>query len=176
MTATQVFLLFLKKNCILDEYLFFRNTIMNDNGNKYFRKRRLYKNTFVEDYLSRNNRTLSNFMTRMFILAPNLKNRKWKNPRFKMIRDAWKAEHEGKEYIREIRSIDNQRVLFTRTFKVRWSELKETGMYVRYYTRLWNKFLRECIDDSEKKINSPFKKGETYNFKLKNDSCIQHTQ
>ena len=82
MTATQVFLLFLKKNCILEEYLFFRNTIMNNNGNRYFRKRRLYR------------------------------------------------------------------------------------MYVRYYTRLWNKFLRECIDDSEKKINSPFKKGETYNFRL----------
>ena len=48
---------------------------MNDNGNKYFRKRRLYKNTFVEDYLSRNNRALNNFMTRLFILAPNLKDK-----------------------------------------------------------------------------------------------------
>jgi hypothetical protein len=47
--------MFLKKNCILDEYLFFRKIITNDNGNKYFLKRRLYKNTFVEDYLSRNN-------------------------------------------------------------------------------------------------------------------------
>jgi hypothetical protein len=93
-----------------------------------------------------------------------------------MIRDSWKAEHEGKEYIREIRSIDDQRVLFTRTLKVRWSELKETGMYVRYYTRLWNKFLRECIDDSEKKINSPFKKGETYNFKLKTNGSDNNLQ
>ena len=104
MTATQVFLLFLKKNCILEEYLFFRNTIMNNNGNRYFRKRRLYKNTFVEDYLSRNNRTLSNFMTRMFILAPNLKNQMWNNPRYYIIRNGWKAEHEGKEYKKYIKN------------------------------------------------------------------------
>ena len=52
---------------------------------------------------------------------------------------------------------------------VKWEEFKATGMYVRYYTRLWNKFLRECIDDSEKKINSPFKKNETYNFRLKSN-------
>ena len=172
MTATQVFLLFLKNNCILDEYLFFRNIIMNDNGNRYFRKRRLYKNTFVEDYLSRNNRTLSNFMTRLFILAPNLIHSMYKNPRYKRIKSAWIEKHEGKEYIREIKDIDGQRVLFTRTFKVSWNRFKETGMYVRYYTRLWNKFLRECIDDSEKKINSPFRKGEMYNFKLKNDTRL----
>lgn len=62
---------------------------MNDNGNKYFRKRRLYKNTFVEDYLSRNNRTLSNFMTRMFILAPNLINKMHENPRYDMLKKEW---------------------------------------------------------------------------------------
>ena len=167
MTATQVFLLFLKKNCILEEYLFFRNTIMNNNGNRYFRKRRLYKNTFVEDYLSRNNRTLSNFMTRMFILAPNLKNQKWKNPRYYIIRNGWKIEHEGKEYKKEFKNHITGEVTFTKRNTVKWIEYKATGMYVRYYTRLWNKFLREHIDDSEKKINSPFKKGETYNFKLK---------
>lgn len=153
MTATQVFLMFLKKNCILDEYLFFRNIIMNDNGNKYFRKRRLYKNTFVEDYLSRNNRALNNFMTRLFILAPNLKHKLYKNPRFFIIRDTWIKEHGNKPY-----------------------EYKCVGMYVVYYRRLWNKFLKEYIDDSEKKINSPFKKGECYNFKLKNDTRNQHTQ
>lgn len=167
MTATQVFLLFLKNNCTLQEYLFFRNTIMNDNGNRYFRKRRLYKNTFVEDYLSRNNRTLSNFMTRMFILAPNLKNKCYHNPRYKMIKGKWIAEHGNKEYYTEVKSIDTNEVLFRRKHITRWKEFKGLGMYVRYYTRLWNKFLRECIDDSEKKINSPFKKGESYNFRLK---------
>ena len=167
MTATQVFLLFLKKNCILEEYLFFRNTIMNNNGNRYFRKRRLYKNTFVEDYLSRNNRTLSNFMTRMFILAPNLKNQMWKNPRYYMIKNAWKLEHKGKEYKKVFKNHITGEVTFTTRNTVRWIEYKGVGMYVQYYKRLWNKFLREHIDDSEKKINSPFKKGETYNFKLK---------
>ena len=176
MTATQVFLLFLKKNCILEEYLFFRNTIMNNNGNRYFRKRRLYKNTFVEDYLSRNNRTLSNFMTRMFILAPNLKNQMWKNPRYYIIRNGWKIEHEGKEYKKEFKNHITGEVTFTKRNTVKWIEYKATRMYVRYYTRLWNKFLREHIDDSEKKINSPFKKGETYNFKLKTNGADNNIQ
>lgn len=179
MTATQVFLLFLKKNCILEEYLFFRNTIMNNNGNRYFRKRRLYKNTFVEDYLSRNNRTLSNFMTRMFILAPNLINNMHENPRYYIIRNRWKAEHEGKEYTKYIKSAQTGAVLFARKGIVKWEEFRGTRMYFRYYTRLWNKFLREYIDDSEKKINSPFKKGESYNFRLKihgADNNIQQPQ
>ena len=140
---------------------------MNDNGNRYFRKRRLYKNTFVEDYLSRNNRTLSNFMTRMFILAPNLKHKLLKNPRYYIIKNAWRTEHEGKIYHVDVKSYDTNEVLFTRSKTVKWDTRKAVGMYVSYYKRLWNKFLREYIDDSEKKINSPFKKGETYNFKLK---------
>ena len=138
MTATQVFLMFLKKCLTHEEYMFFRNTIMYDNGNKYFKKRRLYKNDFVEGYLSRNNRALNNFMTRLFILAPNLKKKFYKNPRYKLIEDTWRSEHEGKEYTEEI--------------------------------------LREYIDDSEKKINSPFKKGESYKFKLKDDIRLQLTQ
>lgn len=166
MTATQVFLMFLKKNCILDEYLFFRNIIMNDNGNKYFRKRRLYKNTFVEDYLSRNNRALNNFMTRLFILAPNLKHKLHKNPRYYMIKKEWCELHEGKEYIKIVKTLfTNEPYEIKR--QVRWDKGKAVGMYVVYYRKLWNKFLKEYIDDSEKKINSPFKKGECYHFKLK---------
>ena len=155
MTATQVFLLFLKKNCILQEYLFFRNIIMNDNGNKYFRKRRLYKNTFVEDYLSRNNRTLSNFMTRIFILAPNLINKMHENPRYDMLKKEW---------------CEKNRILFGFVPPKRnWKEWKASGLYLVYYRKLWNKFLRECVDDTEKKISSPFKKNETYNFRLKSN-------
>ena len=174
MTATQVFLMFLKKCLTHEEYMFFRNTIMYDNGNKYFSKRRLYKNDFVEGYLSRNNRTLSNFVTRLFILAPNLKNKLYKNPRYKLIRDTWRSEHEGKEYKRDIKNPDGV-VLYSTRRRIMWLEHKGAGMYVNYYKHLWNKFLREYIDDSEKKINSPFKKGETYNFKLKKngeDSCV----
>ena len=176
MTATQVFLMFLKKCLTHEEYMFFRNIIMYDNGNKYFRKRRLYKNDFVEGYLSRNNRALNNFMTRLFILAPNLKKYFYKNPRYKLIKDTWRSEHEGKEYTKEIKSADTGEVLFTRRRIVVWRECQGTGMYVNYYKHLWNKFLREYIDDSEKKINSPFKKGESYKFKLKDDIRLQLTQ
>ena len=44
-------------------------------------------------------------------------------------------------------------------------------MYVNYYIRKWNKFLNDKIV-SNKKFNSPFRKGEVYDFKLKinNDS------
>jgi hypothetical protein len=115
----------------------------------------------------------------MFILAPNLTIQMWKNPRYKIIMNGWKAEHEGKEYTKYIKNADTGVVLFTRKRKVKWEEYKATGMYVRYYTRLWNKFLRERIDDSEKKINSPFKKGESYNFRLKvhgADNNIQQPQ
>lgn len=167
MTATQVFLRFLKQCLMHEEYMFFRNTIMYDNGNKYFRKRRLYKNDFVEGYLSRNHRALDNFMTRIFILAPNLKNKNYKNPRLNMIRTAWKAEHEGKTYEIKIKKAYTEEVLFTRQRTVQWDCYKGTGMYIEYYKRLWNKFLKEHIDDSEKSIHSPFKKGETYEFKVK---------
>ena len=169
MTATQVFLLFLKKNCIREEYLFFRNTILYDNGNKFFKKRKLYKNTFVEDYLSRNNRALNNFMTRLFILAPNLINRMHRNPRYCIIRSDWCKKHgvinsnTEPRYIRKMNllgCLEKKQVHF-------WKEWKASGMYLVYYRKLWNKFLKEYIDDSEKKINSPFKKGECYNFKLK---------
>jgi hypothetical protein len=129
MTATQVFLMFLKKCLTHEEYMFFRNTIMYDNGNKYFRKRRLYKNDFVEGYLSRNNRTLSNFMTRLFILAPNLKNKLYKNPRYKLIRATWRSEHEGKEYKRDIKNPDGV-VLYRTRRRVLWIEYKGTGMYI----------------------------------------------
>lgn len=161
MTATQVFIMFLKKCCTLDEYLFFRNTIMFDNGNKFFKKRRLYKNTFVEDYLSRNNRTLSNFMTRMFILAPNLANKSYNNPRYLMIRDSWCNEHEGKKY--QKKKNFNGRTYSIKAV-VRWRG--GNGMYVNYYKRKWNQFLREYIE-SDKSFRSPFKKGEEYEFKLK---------
>jgi len=151
MTATQVFLMFLKKCLIHEEYMFFRNTIMYDNGNKYFRKRRLYKNDFVEGYLSRNNRALDNFMTRLFILAPNLIDKRALNPRWRRIIEEWGISHKHK--FRPYRG----------------------GSYVNFYRSEWNKFLKKYIDDSEKSIHSPFKNGETYKFKLKKngeDSCV----
>lgn len=147
MTATGVFLLFLKKKCTPKEYLFFKNIIMRDNGNKFFRTRPLFKTTFVEDYLSRNNRALNNFMIRLFILAPNLIRRRNENPRWVSIIDKYNDYH---------RSMGGTRRFMT----------YRPGMYVNYYRSEWNKFLKEYIV-SEKKINSPFKKGEKYNFEYR---------
>lgn len=95
MTATQVLFLFLKECCTIDEMRFFKYTILKDNGNKYFRKRPLYTPTFVEDYLARNERALNNYMTRLFILAPNLKKNRHKNPRWMRIANDFKAKNEG---------------------------------------------------------------------------------
>ena len=152
MTATQVFLMFLKKNCTLEEYLFFERIVTRDNGNKYFKKRKLFKPTFVEDYLSRNNRALNNFMIRLFILAPNLVKKREDNPRYGILKCNWNKDH-----------------------KRNWIPWLSSGAYVKYYRWKWNKFLKECIDESDKKFSSPFKKGETYNFKLKDsgkNSCL----
>ena len=165
MTATQVFLAFLKKECSLKEYMFFKHIITEYHGNRYFKNRKIYKNTFVEDYLSRNNRALNNFMTRLFILAPNLVGCRKDNSRFYRLVDDWRKAHEGKEYYKEFTWHDGTKSSVP--FKVRFNYGKSSGLYVQLYKRKWNKFLREYIDDSEKKISSPFKKGEAYSFKWK---------
>lgn len=165
MTATQVFFLFLKEECLIDEIRFFKWTIMKECGNKYFSKRPLFKPTFVEDYLSRNNRALNNFMTRLFILAPNLKKNRIRNPRWKKIIQEYHDRNCGKTILVRVKDLNGNEIGETyrkpcvfRTY--------DSGMYVKYYQRKWNKFLNEKIE-SDKKFNSPFKKGEVYNFKLK---------
>ena len=162
MKATQLFFFFLKQECTLQEYRFFKKTIVDNHGNKYFRKRPLYKPTFVEDYLSRNNRALNNFMTRMFILAPNLTILCHNNPRFKMIAREFNERNKDKGIRFKMEGYAGDIVLSRPSFNY----ARGVGMYVRYYQRKWNKFLRENVV-SDKKINSPFKKGETYDFKLK---------
>lgn len=77
-TATQVFIIFLKKECTNVEYFYFKNIILHDTGNKYFRRRRLWKDNLVESYLSNNGRTLQGFMKRLFILAPNLVSKRFR--------------------------------------------------------------------------------------------------
>ena len=172
MTATQVFMLFLKDTCTIDELRFFKQIIMKDCGNKYFMKRPLFTPTFVEDYLARNNRALNNFMTRLFILAPHLKHLRGANPRWKWIVNNFNSSHFGKSYkVKELNWIgaETSRVI---CIPVRFQTYR-CGMYVNYYRRAWNKFLRENIE-SEKKFNSPFKNGESYDFKLKtkDDICL----
>ena len=153
MTATQVFLTFLRETCTIEEYFFFANVIGKDNGNKYFKKRPLFKNNFVEAYLSRNNRHLANFMTRLFVLAPNLINKRHRNPRWDWI---------VKRHTR------------TRTEERRWSNFMGKGVYFNYYRNKWYFWLcfRIDWDKTEKRKNSPFKKGETYDFKLKDKQLL----
>lgn len=163
MTATQVFFLFLKEECLIDEMRFFKWAVMKETGNRYFRKRPLFKPTFVEDYLSRNNRTLSNFMIRLFILAPSLKHFRHNNPRWKIIVNDFRTRNEGK-IIKRKRIGWNDEIIESEELCL--FHPYRCGMYVNYYRRKWNKFLNEKIE-SDKKFNSPFKKGESYDFKLK---------
>jgi hypothetical protein len=132
MTATQVFLLFLKDNCTIDELRFFKWAIMKQTGNRYFRKRPLFKPTFVEDYLSRNNRALNNFMTRLFILAPNIKHFRDNNPRWRIIKNDFNKRHEGKEYTTKIIDWNGNDTGLTRKVRVMFRPY-QCGMYVNYY-------------------------------------------
>lgn len=141
MTATQVFLTFLRETCTFQEYLFFSNIIGKDNGNKYFRTRPLFKPDFVEGYLSRNNRHLRGFMTRLFVLAPNLVKYKHLNPRW---------------------------VKYHKMFGGRPHKL--SGMYVNMYRWRWHSWLNKRVIVTDKKLESPFKKGEMYDFQLNNES------
>ena len=164
MTATRVFLLFLKEECTVEEQFFFRWAIKH-HGNKYFRKRELFKPTFVEDYLSRNNRALNNFMTRLFILAPNLINNRADNPRWRIIVDDFNRRHQEKKRTVKILDWNGNETGLVRTIPI-FFKCSNSGMYLNYYRRKWNKFLKEKIE-SDKKFNSPFKKGESYEFRYK---------
>lgn len=165
MTATQVLFLFLKECCTIDEMRFFKQMIMKNHGNKYFKKRPLFTPTFVEDYLARNNRCLNNYMTRLFILAPNLKHFRHKNPRLAYIARDFNARNKGKVRYFKIKDWFGEYTGELKSFPITFNPYN-CGMYVNYYRRKWNKFLKENIE-SDKKINSPFKKGESYDFKLK---------
>ena len=155
MTATQLFLQFLRENCTLGEYLFFREIISHNPGNRYFKTRPLFKKDFVEGYLSRNNRQLRSFVTRLFILAPNLVKRRISNPRWQMLYDRYKDEEDVERYWRH--------------WWIGVMNKSGTGVYIMYYRSLWYKFLEERVDwsKSNKKACSCFKKGEDNQFVLK---------
>lgn len=165
MTATQVLFFFLKECCTINEMRFFKYTILKNHGNKYFSKRPLYTSTFVEDYLSRSGRALNNYMTRLFILAPNLRHNRHKNPRWHCIWREFDAKNKGKTRTFRVKDFFGNYTGEVRPYIVTFRPYN-CGMYINYYKRKWNKFLRENIE-SDKKFNSPFKKGECYDFKLK---------
>ena len=163
MTATQLFIQFLRETCDIGEYFFFREIISHDPGNRYFKKRPLFKKDFVEGYLSRNGRQLRTFMTRMFILAPNLVKKRNSNPRWKTLYDRYKDDEDQ----------------FWRGWWVSIMNSKGTGVYVRYYCDLWHYWLDRRVDweNSNKRPCSNFKKGENYQFTLRKngkDNNLQH--
>lgn len=162
MTATQIYLRFLKEELTMREYQFFMHFMYN-HGNRYFRNRmfdrKLFHETFVEDYLSRNNRPLCSFMKRMFILAPNLKRRMRMNPRHTMIVREWKTTHD-----------------LTKKYKTKWGRVQQnrfkfeylTGMYVNYYNRKWYAFLEKWVDkETSPSIYEWFRKDKKLEFNLK---------
>lgn len=144
---------------------FFKWAVMKQPENKYFKKRPLFKPTFVEDYLSNNARALNNFMTRLFILAPSLTNYRHHNPRWKIIKNEYNKRNEGKSLLVKLKDLEGNETLHTYRKPCVFRNY-DSGMYVEYYRRKWNEFLNNKVI-SEKKFNSPFKKGESYEFKLK---------
>ena len=97
MTATEVFLLFLKKDLSMNEYLFFMYHLSRRRrGGKV---KPVLGKGFVEDYLSRTNRTLGGFMTRLFVLCPNLLRYGADNPTYKRIYDRLKKENKSDKEI-----------------------------------------------------------------------------
>lgn len=151
MTATQVFILFLRKELSPREYIFFMHHLSRRRrGGKV--KPMLGKG-FVEDYLYRTHRTLGGFMTRVFTICPSLLIGGEDNPTYKRI------------YDRIILDYASKYTIPTEEDKYYLKRYANAECVCIYRSR-WHDFLHKHIE-SEKKFNSPFKKGETYDLKLK---------
>ena len=149
MTATQVFMLFLKKELPINEYLFFMHHLSRRRrGGKV---KPVLEKEFVEKYLCRTNRTFGGFMTRLFVLCPNLLRYGMDNPTYNKIYNDLKPRY------------------------LRWHQNEEDVYYfnkhvkskcVSVYRDKWRWFLEKHIK-SEKKFNSIYKEGETYSYEYK---------
>jgi len=148
MTATEVFLLFLKKDLSMNEYLFFMHHLSRRRrGGKV---KPVLGKGFVEDYLSRTNRTLGGFMTRLFVLCPNLLRYGADNSTYKKIYDSIRPHYFGRFYV-------------PKEDDVYYFKTHVNSKYVSAYRERWHHFLYKHIR-GEKKLNSPFKEGETYSY------------
>ena len=147
MTATQVFMLFLKTELSVNEYIFFMHHLSRRRrGGKV---RPVLGKGFVEEYLSRTRRTLGGFMTRVFVLCPNLLRYGENNPTYKRIYDSIRPHY-------FIRSEDDAYYFRTHV----------NSKCVSVYRDRWRWFLEKHIK-SEKKFNSIYKEGETYSYEYK---------
>lgn len=149
MTATQVFMLFLKKELPINEYLFFMHHLSR--RRKGGKVKPVLEKEFVEKYLCRANRTLGGFMTRLFVLCPNLLRYGMNNPTYNKIYNGLKPRY------------------------FRWQQNEIDAYYfnkhvnstcISVYRSKWHRFLEEHIK-SDKKFNSIYKEGETYNYEYK---------
>lgn len=151
MTATQVFMLFLKKELSINEYLFFMHHLSRRRrGGK---AKPVLEREFVEKYLCRTNRTFGGFMTRLFVLCPNLLRYGMDNPQYKRIYDDIKPHYFGRY---RILSEDDEYYFRTHV----------NSKCVSVYRDKWRWFLEKHIK-SEKKFNSIYKEGETYTYEYK---------
>ena len=149
MTATQVFMLFLKKELSINEYLFFMHHLSRRRrGGKV---KPVLEKEFVEKYLCRTNRTFGGFMTRLFVLCPNLLRYGMDNPQYKRIYDDVKRHH-----FRWV--VDEEEVYYFNRHV--------NSKCVSVYRDRWRWFLEKHIK-SEKKFNSIYKEGETYSYEYK---------
>lgn len=144
MTATQVFVLFLKKELSPSEYLFFMHYLSKRRrGGKV---RPVLRKGFVEEYLCKTRRTFGGFMTRVFVLCPSLLRCGMDNPRYKKIYDDIRPHH-------FITSEEDAYCFRTHV----------NSKCVSVYRDRWRNFLYKHIR-SEKKLNSVYKEGETYSY------------
>ena len=151
MTATQVFMLFLKKELSVSEYLFFMHHLSKRRrGGKV---RPVLGKGFVEDYLCRTRSTLGGFMTRVFVLCPNLLNCGLDNPRYRKIYNDIRPRYFGRF------SIPSEMDAY-------YFRIHVNSKCVSVYRDRWRWFLEKHIT-SEKKFNSIYKEGETYSYEYK---------
>jgi hypothetical protein len=146
MTATQVFLLFLREELSPSEYIFFMHHLSRRRrGGKV---KPVLEKEFVEKYLCRTNRTFGGFMTRLFVLCPNLLRYGMDNPRYRKIYSGIRPLYFG----------TNPREEDEYFFKAHVN-----SKCVSIYRDKWRWFLEKHIT-SEKKLNSVYKEGETYSY------------
>jgi len=152
MTATQVFVMFLKTELSVDEYLYFMPilTSRRQNGRA---KPMLCKNA-VEKYLSEHRRTLYGFMTRLFKICPNLIK----------LADTTKIYKEC------------YKIAFRRHSKYDFPSVEEyndcirihaNSLFIKHYRDKWHYFLIQKIVKGKNSYNSPFNRYYIFDFKLK---------
>lgn len=156
MTATEVFVKFLKTELPPQEYLFFMYHLSRKRRNGKCKP--VLRKGYVEEYLSSKRRTLGGFMTRLFVICPSLVRYGHNNPLYVILEKQIQKKYHYHLNIPEDEYFFNQHV---------------HSKYVSLYRSKWRDFLRFHIK-SEKKIDSPYKEFETYDYEyVKEKMCIR---